>query len=161
MTMTRDSAAEEAGLAVKFAAVGLIGFTIDALLLRGGLAVHLAPQWARLISLSLAMQVTFAVNRRFVFRCRGLAGLWSQWGRYMLTNGFGNFCSYWIFIGLGSLHGHVVSRPFVALPISAVCAYVINYAGVRLVVFGRGRIGRRRAARATRGAQPEGQLGTT
>jgi putative flippase GtrA len=145
MLSAKDTAAE-AGLAAKFAAVGLIGFCIDAALLRGGLALHLSPAIARLVSLALAMQVTFTINRLHVFRCAGNEGVVRQWCAYMATNGFGNFCNYWIFVTLSSLHGHWVSQWFVALPVSAFSAYLINYAGVRLVVFGKGRITRRPAA---------------
>ena len=142
-----EETAFEARLAIKFAAVGLVGFAIDAILLKIGLAMHLGPAWARLISLTLAMQVTFAINRTHVFRCRGTEGLPRQWCAYMATNGFGNFCNYWIFVTLSSLHGQLVAEPFVALPISAFTAYLINYAGVRLVVFGRERLQQRRAAK--------------
>jgi putative flippase GtrA len=153
---------EEAGLAVKFAAVGMIGFVVDAILLKGGLELHLSPAIARLISLALAMQVTFAINRTHVFRCCGTEGLLRQWCGYMATNGFGNFCNYWIFLTLTSLHGSVVSEPFVALPISAFTAYLINYAGVRLVVFGRVRVERRLSRRrAPAAAAKPDQLGTT
>jgi hypothetical protein len=55
----------------------------------------------------------------------------------MATNGVGNFCNYWIFVTLSSLHGRLISEPFVALTISAAVAFVINFAGARLVVFGR------------------------
>jgi putative flippase GtrA len=110
--------------------------------------MRLGPAWARLISLSLAMQVTFAINRTHVFRFRGREGLPRQWCAYMATNGIGNFCNYWIFVTLSSLHGRMVSEPFVALPISAFAAYMINYAGARLVVFGRQRLRHRRSARA-------------
>jgi putative flippase GtrA len=147
MITVRDTA-EEAGLAAKFACVGLVGFAIDAALLRGGLALHLTPAFARLVSLALAMQVTFTINRVHVFRCGVREGLVRQWCAYMATNGLGNLCNYWIFVTLSSLHGAVVSRWFVALPASAFCAYLINYAGVRLVVFGKGRLARRRVAPA-------------
>jgi putative flippase GtrA len=156
MRLTKD-AATEAGLAAKCGAVGLVGFVVDYVALKGGVGLHLSPAVARLISLSLAMQVTFAINRHLVFRYRGRDGLLRQWGGYMLTNGFGNVCNYWIFVTLSSLHGRWVSQTLVALLISAFCAYLINYAGVRLVVFGRGRLDQRRA----RGARREGQLGTT
>ncbi|HEX4742563.1 MAG TPA: GtrA family protein [Caulobacteraceae bacterium] len=147
MSISRVTA-HEAGLAIKFAAVGLAGFTVDAIFLKAGLALHLGAAWARLISLTLAMQVTFTVNRIHVFHCWGRPGLLRQWCAYMATNGFGNFCNYWIFVTLSSLHGRLVSEPFVALPISALAAYLINYAGARLVVFGRKRLRRRAPARA-------------
>jgi putative flippase GtrA len=152
-----ETTAHEARLAIKFAAVGLVGLAVDAILLKIGLAIGLAPAWARLISLGLAMQVTFAINRTHTFRCRGIEGLPRQWCAYMATNGFGNFCNYWIFVTLGSLHGRLVSDPFVALPISACAAYVINYSGARLVVFGRERLQHRRSARALR--RPTAQEG--
>lgn len=147
MSISRETA-QECRLAIKFAAVGLVGFAVDAVLLKAELVLHLGAAWARLISLTLAMQVTFAINRSQVFRCCGRAGLLRQWCAYMVTNGFGNFCNYWIFVTLSSLHGQLVSEPFIALPISASTAYVINYAGVRLVVFGRTRLRRRTAATA-------------
>ena len=157
MSISRVTA-HEAGLAIKFAAVGLVGFTVDAILLKAGLALHMGPAWARLISLTLAMQVTFTVNRMHVFHCWGQPGLMRQWCAYMATNGFGNFCNYWIFVTLSSLHGRLVSEPFVALPISAFAAYLINYAGVRLVVFGRSRLQRRSTARTfPRPPAPEGE----
>jgi putative flippase GtrA len=139
----KDTAAE-AGLAAKFACVGLVGFTVDALCLRGGLMLHLSPAIARLVSLALAMQVTFTINRMLVFRCDGCDGIVRQWAAYMATNGCGNFCNYWIFVTLSSLHGEPVSQWFIALPIAALSAYLINYAGVRFVVFSRERRGRAR-----------------
>jgi putative flippase GtrA len=150
--------ADEAELAMKIGAVGLVGFAVDAVLLRAGLALHLTAAIARLLSLALAMQVTFAINRTFVFKCEGREGLVRQWCAYMATNGFGNLCNYWIFVTLSSLHGRVVSQWFVALPAAAFSAYLINYAGVRLVVFGRRRIKRRPPAVA---AAKGDQLGTT
>lgn len=147
MSISRETA-QEAGLAIKFAAVGLVGLAVDAILLKAGLALHLGAAWARLISLTLAMQVTFAINRTHVFRGCEHEGLLRQWCAYMATNGLGNFCNYWIFVTLSSLHGRLVSEPFVALPISAFSAYLINYAGVRLVVFGRTRLQRPPGAKA-------------
>lgn len=144
-----ESLVEEAGLAAKFGAVGLVGFAVDAVLLKIGLMMGLGPAWARLISLVCAMQVTFAINRCLVFRCRDTP-IVRQWLTYMGSNGFGNFCNYWIFVTLSSLHGQWAASPFVAMPASAFCAYLINYAGARLVVFGRARV----AARA-RGLSPE------
>lgn len=134
-----DSIVEEASLAVKFGLVGMIGFAVDAGLLKVGLVLGLTAAIARLISLICAMQVTFAINRKHVFRCRPGTSCLGQWCAYMASNGFGNLCNYWIFVTLSSLHGHEVSKPWIALPISAVCAYVINYAGARLVVFGKSR----------------------
>src|SRR5665213_1844472 len=102
--MTDYQAAKEAGLAAKFAAVGLIGFGVDALLLRIGLSFGLSIAAARFISLTCAMQVTFAINGLHVFRCLTRAKVLGRWAGYMTTNGFGNLCNFWIFITLVSLH---------------------------------------------------------
>jgi putative flippase GtrA len=126
-------------LAAKFAAVSLVGFATDAVLLQLGVMLGLSPAWARLISLPCAMQVTFAINARHVFR-DSERGQWPrQWARYMLSNGFGNICNYWIFVTLVSLHWRIVSDRLVALSIAAFLAWMLNFASARLWVFRRRR----------------------
>ena len=128
----------EAGTAVKFAAVGLIGLLTDVVLLRLGMAVGMSAAIARAISLFCAMQVTFTINGLFVFRFLTRDKFARRWACYMATNGFGNICNYWIFVTLVSVHRPIVSNPYVALLVVAFCAYLINYAGTRLLVFGTG-----------------------
>jgi len=130
------SAAREARTAIKFAAVGLIGLAIDAALLRAGIVLGLSPAIARIISLFFAMQATFAVNGLIVFRCLTRERLPAQWASYMATNGLGNFCNYWIFVTLVSLHPSVISNYYVAICVGAFFAWMINFAGARLVAFG-------------------------
>ena len=128
----------EAGLALKFAAVGMIGFLVDAALLRTGIALGLSAAAARAVSLFFAMQATFAINGVHVFRCLTRRLFVRQWAGYMAANGFGNFCNYLIFVSLVSLHQAVASNYYVALCASSLTAWAINYAGTRLLVFGRG-----------------------
>ena len=129
----------EARLAVKFMCVSMVGFATDALLLHLGILSGMAPAWARLISLAVAMQVTFVINARMVFRAHDSSEWPRQWVSYMLTNGFGNFCNYWIFVALVSTHWHILSNHFVALSTGAFCAWVMNFASARFLVFGRRR----------------------
>jgi putative flippase GtrA len=126
-------------MAVRFAGVGLLGFAVDALLLRLGLQIGLTAAAARLVSLFCAMQLTFAVNGTLVFRCLTVRKLAGQWAGYMVANGFGNLCNYWIFLTLVSSHWPVIASPYVALVVGSIAAYLINYAGTRLLVFGKGR----------------------
>jgi len=144
----RRFAAAEAGLAVKFAGVGLVGFAIDAALLRLGMHLGAQPALARAISLIIAMQVTFSINGLLIFRCMTRKNCGRQWLGYMATNGFGNFCNYWIFVTLVSLHHRVVSNTWFALVAGAFTAYLINYLGARLVVFGKDRAAALRRLRA-------------
>ena len=139
----------EVRLAAKYSAVSLTGFAIDAALLQLGLHLGMAPAWARLISLICAMQATFVINGLFVFRRLDLSRLVGQWAGYMATNGVGNFCNYWIFVTLVSLHAQILSAPLFALTIGSVCAWAINYATTRWLVFGK------RAVRIVAPADPE------
>ncbi|HEY5071137.1 MAG TPA: GtrA family protein [Caulobacteraceae bacterium] len=147
----RRTAGVEAGLALKFAAVGLIGFVIDAALLRLGMGLGLHAAVARAVSLFVAMQATFAINGLQVFHCLTRKRLLAQWAGYMATNGFGNLCNYWIFVTLISLHHSPFSNPYFAIVAGSLAAYLINYAGTRLLVFGKGRasviVAKRRRAR--------------
>lgn len=126
-------------LALSFGGVGVVGFCVDAAVLHMGLVSGL-PAWAaRIISLFLAMQATFTINGLHVFRCLEPDRLVRQWVGYMLANGFGNFCNYWIFLTLVSTHWRGLSNHYLALAIGSLCAWAINFAGTRLFVF-RGRV---------------------
>ena len=131
----RHPIVEELRLALGFGGVGLIGFCVDALLLRAGLGLGLPAWGARIISLACAMQATFAINGLFVFRCLERGRLLRQWSAYMLSNGFGNFCNYWIFLTMVSLHKPIVSNHYIALAASSACAWAINFVGARFIAF--------------------------
>jgi putative flippase GtrA len=115
----------------------MIGFCVDAAVLHVGLEAGLTAWGARLISLFLAMQTTFINNGLHVFHSLDRTRLVRQWAGYMLANGFGNFCNYWIFITLVSLHWTIVSNHYAALAIGSLSAWAINFAGTRLFVFRR------------------------
>jgi putative flippase GtrA len=127
----------ELRLAFGFAGVAMIGFCVDAGLLRLGLGFGLPAWGARIVSLFCAMQATFTINRLTVFRRLEHGRLLRQWSGYMLTNGFGNFCNYWIFLTLVSTHWPALSNHYAALAIGSGSAWLINFAGARLVVFRR------------------------
>jgi putative flippase GtrA len=144
--MDRTQYQREAGFAVKFALAGLVGFVVDAGVLHLGLSSGLGPAVARAISILSAMQMTFLINGLLVFKCLTRRNFPRHWAAYMVTSGFGNFCSYMIFITLTSLHGSVLSQAWLAFPASTFAAYMINFAGARFVVFGasvRARLARR------------------
>jgi len=123
--------------AAKFGAVGCVGFLTDITVLRIGLVCGLSPLIARMISLTCAMQVTFLINGLLVFRCLHRRTALRQWLSYMSSNGLGNLCNYLIFAGLVVSRWPIVSRHGTALVIGSLTAYTINYAGCRLLVFGK------------------------
>ena len=137
--MIRAPAHSEILTAAKFAAVGCVGLAADIALLKAGLEAGQSPLQARVISLGCAMQVTFLINGFLVFRCLTRETCLRQWAAYMSSNGLGNLCNYLIFAGLVVSRTPVMSRHYVALAIGSLSAYLINYAGVRLLAFGRPR----------------------
>jgi putative flippase GtrA len=147
MTTTSEHARREMGMALKFGAVGFLGFLTDATMLQLGIHLGLTPAMARVISLLSAMQVTFTVNGLFVFRCLRREKLPHQWLGYMAANSLGNLCNYFIFLAFVSSRLPVVSDHLFALASGSFTAWLVNYVGTRFVVF-RSAIGKVGLARA-------------
>jgi putative flippase GtrA len=137
MTTTSEHARRELTAALKFGAVGCLGFITDATLLKLGIHFGLEPAWARVISLLSAMQVTFLVNGLLVFRCLEFRRLPRQWFGYMVANSLGNLANYFIFVAFVSSRWPVISDHLVALACGSLTAWMVNYAGTRLLVFGK------------------------
>jgi len=130
-----DRILSEGRLALKFTGVSLLGFVVDAIILRIALWSGLEPAWARVISLTSAMQVTFVINRRHVFRAHQAGSIPIQWLRYMTSNGVGNGFNYFIFVAMVSTHWPVVSAPMFALAVGSFGAWLINFLCNRYFVF--------------------------
>ena len=128
----------EHGLMGKYSLVAGVGFLTDASVLHLGLALHIEPAFARAISLITAMQVTFLINGIVVFKCLERDRWPMQWLAYMLTNGFGNLCNYFVFVTLASLHDRFWSNHWLGLVLGGLTAWAINYTSARLIVFYRG-----------------------
>jgi putative flippase GtrA len=123
-------------LLVKFTSVALIGFGLSALVLHFGLEAGLRPWAARLIALLCAMNLTFLINGKFVFKALTRQRFFAQWGAYLMNSAVGNLCNYWVFVTLESTHRPLIGNPYVALFAGSATAWAINYTGARLVVFG-------------------------
>ena len=124
-------------VALKFGAVGCLGFLTDISVLHLSLhQLRLSPVEGRALSLTCAMQITFLVNGLLVFRCLTWRQGVRQWLAYMATNGVGNLINYLVFVGLIGSSLPEVSRNGWALVIGSVIAYAFNFACVRLMVFG-------------------------
>ncbi len=123
-------------LLAKFTGVALFGFVVSALVLHLMLEAGLRPWSARLIALVCAMNVTFLINRRFVFGAGARRRVFAQWAAYVANSAFGNLCNYWVFVTLESTHRPVIGNPYVALLAGSITAWAINFTGARFVVFG-------------------------
>ncbi|HUO22274.1 MAG TPA: GtrA family protein [Caulobacteraceae bacterium] len=122
-------------IALSYCGVSLVGFVVDVAMVRLMIRLGLEPAWARVVSLLCAMHTTFVLNGLHVFRQLQLRTLPGQWARYMLCNGFGNLCNYWLFVTLVSTHWPVIAAPSFAVAAGSVAAWAINFAATRFVVF--------------------------
>jgi len=142
VTMTLAATARaEAPLATKYSLVACLGFVTDFTVLKLAMHFGLEPAWARVISLTTAMQVTFWINGLFVFHCLAREQWKGAWLGYMVTNGFGNFCNYWTFVTLVSLHHPILSNHLLDLVVGGLVAWTINFGCARYLIFGVNRDG--------------------
>jgi putative flippase GtrA len=126
---------KEHGITFKYSMASICGFVTDLVVLKISIKAGLPPAWARVLSLTTAMQVTFLINGLLIFRCLERRKLHLQWGGYMLTNAFGNLCNYLTFTTLLSFHNRMFSNHTFAVTVGALVAWVLNYTVTRFVVF--------------------------
>ncbi len=131
----------EGRLALSYSLVAGVGLITDGSVLTLLEHFGMEPAWARVLSLTTAMQVTFWINGLWVFGCLTRKSWGPAWLGYMATSGAGNFCNYWAFVTLVSLHNPIWSNRWLDLTLGGVLAWTINYACARLLVFGRRREG--------------------
>lgn len=87
------------GRFMKFCVVGGIGFLVDAMLLELGVRAGLITPVARLFSVMVAMQVTYALHRAFTFREADVRGV-RPWAKFLLSNALGAAVNYGVFLGV-------------------------------------------------------------
>ena len=124
---------------LRFCAVGAIGFVADAGVLTALLALYPdAIIGARVVSILVALTLTWALNRRHTFGSRD-PRRFAEWSRFAGVNGLGaalNFTAYTIL--LYTVPGMM---PLAALAAGSVLALFFNYLGSRRLVFAGGSSG--------------------
>lgn len=129
------AASRELTLFLKFGVVGAAGFVADALALQAGLALGQPAQLARIGSILIAMQATFALNDAFVFRGHRRRPLPQRWVGFMAANAFGALCSYLVFVTLLQTGLPLISEPLLALAVASALSWMVNYVGSRVLAF--------------------------
>jgi putative flippase GtrA len=122
--------------ASRFVAVGCVGFVVD-----GGILTILnsifgfALLQARLVSFSVAVTVTWILNRQQTFADRKDHRVVREWSRYAAVNALGALLNLGIFFWL--LHQFKVlnNAPLVPLAIAALVALVFNFIASRQIAF--------------------------
>jgi putative flippase GtrA len=119
---------------LKFGAVGVAGFVVDAIVvysLRYAVGLYLAG----MISYLVAASVTWACNRAWTFRGRSSGPRYRQWARFLGANlvGFGlNRGTYAALIGTLAV---ARAQPVLAVASGAIAGMFLNFTLSRRVVF--------------------------
>jgi len=119
-----------------FILVGTVGFIIDATIL--AILVH-GYQWgdytARLVSFSVAVTVTWLLNRGYVFTDARTHNRRSEYTRYLAVQGTGMAINFLIY-SLCLISSPLMDQwPVLALAVGSAVALIFNYAGARIFVF--------------------------
>lgn len=120
----------------RFAAVGGVGFLIDAGVLTLALD-HLTSSVyvARALSFATAVVATWLLNRLFVFDVDPRGSRIAEYGRYFVTQTSGALSNLGVFVALIELMPRLAVTPIVPLAAGAILGALVNYAGSALWVF--------------------------
>lgn len=132
--MKQSTAAQVA----RFALIGGIGFVID-----GGLLTLLHSLYefdliqARICSFSIAVTVTWFLNRQQTFASQKSKRAAREWGRYAAINSVGALMNMGIFFWLVFRFSFLADTPLLPLAIAASIAMIFNFLASKHVVFQR------------------------
>lgn len=119
-----------------FGVVGSIGFLVDAgILTVASTYFDLSLFISRLVSFSIAVTVTWYLNRKFTFANLGDRGVVNEWVFYSILNGIGALINLsifmWLVIQYDYLHEHLI----VSLAIATVFSMAFNFLASHFVIF--------------------------
>jgi putative flippase GtrA len=112
---------------LRFCLVGLVGFAVDAGALEGFVALGLSPAAARVLSITVALQATYILHKRFTFRATETA---NPWPKFMLANALGALINYLTFLVVMALIGtafQALEARQSALLAGTATALLVNY----------------------------------
>jgi putative flippase GtrA len=122
--------------AASFVGVGTVGFAVDGgilTLLNSLYDIELLP--ARMTSFSVAVTVTWGLNRARTFADRKDQRMVREWGRYAAVNSIGALLNLGIFFWLLRRFSIFEDTPLIPLAIAASVALVFNFVASRQVAF--------------------------
>ncbi|MHB1529456.1 MAG: GtrA family protein [Acidiferrobacteraceae bacterium] len=119
-----------------FSVVGGVGFLVDGgilTLLHSGFGRSLLL--SRLCSFSVAVTVTWGLNRRYTFPEHRDPRAGAEWRRYAAVNGVGAFINLGFFFALVNHYPGLAARPLVPLALAALVALGFNFVGSKHLAF--------------------------
>lgn len=122
-----------------FVVAGAIGFLTDAGVLHLLITyTAVGPYLARIVSIALAMMVTWQINRRITFGHSGRSAL-DEGVRYTFVGSLGAALNYAVYAAL--IYAIPPIQPVAAVVAASLAAMVFSYFGYSRLVFGRGKQG--------------------
>ena len=121
-------------LLVKFSAVGVFGFAIEAVLLTWLVeSADLTALRSRFISFPVAVAATWWLNRRMTFRSTNAPA--AEGVRYLMVQLTGALTNFMVFAGLVTWLPFMEAYPTLSLGIGAVFGLAINFTLSKKIVF--------------------------
>ena len=133
---TSSVARAEVARFLRYCVVGAAGFIADAAVLLAlvhGFAMN--PLLARVFSFSLAVMLTFALNRHWTFEGGTRRGLIASFVAYLGVQGLGFACNAAIYAIAILALPPPFNAPLFSLAIASAVALAVNYGGARQLVF--------------------------
>ncbi len=121
---------------ILFALAGCAGFIVDAttvVLLRHWTGLDLVS--AKGVGFSLAVTVTWALNRRFAFAQRAESPLFQEWLRYVWANGLGGLVNNGVYLVAVFGFEDLAQHPALAVALGSLAGMFFNYATSNWWVF--------------------------
>lgn len=121
---------------LRFGAVGLVGFAIDAAVLTWLVTVQ---DWglveARVLSFALAVTATWYLNRRLTFRHRASARRGREYGRYFAVQTVGAAINLGVYVLVVAVLPALAEAPALPLAVGSGTAMVFNFLASRHFAF--------------------------
>lgn len=132
---------ESAGQFLRFSAVGVVAFLVDAGTLQSALWLGLDPYSGRVVSYLFAATSAWAMNRRYTFRVGSAEGLGREWLAYLGANAFGGLVNYGTYVAAIWASDLARAWPVLAVGAGSVAGLFFNFAVNKYYVFRQARVG--------------------
>jgi len=122
--------------AVRFAAVGVVGFFVDAGVLTLSIPLlGLNIYSARVLSFVTAVTATWAMNRAFTFKERASPSMVKEWARFCAANSVGGLVNLGTYVLLVNTVTVAHDLPAVGVAAGSLAGLLVNFTLSRVFVF--------------------------
>jgi len=119
----------------RFAAVGVVGFAVDATILMLMLSLGTGFYSGRACSYVAAASCTWALNRSWTFRDTSSRRA-RQWAQFLAVNSIGGAVNYGVYaLIVSQLGGASVALPILAVAAGSICGLALNFLLSKRLVF--------------------------